>query len=240
MHGDGWRPQIEGLSSQFRCLRFDNRGMGRSHPRGVPITIEQMAEDARVLMDALGWQSAHVAGHSMGGLIAQHLALSEPKRVRSVALLCTFARGREATGLRPKTLWLGLRTFIGPRRMRRHAFLEMIFPRDYLRTVDRDMLAEQMSPLFGHDLADHPPIMKHQFAAISRYDATPNLGKLAGIPTLVVSARHDPIARPRAGKAIAAGIPGARYVEFSDASHGATIQCAREINDLLRGHFSAA
>ena len=240
MHGDGWLPQIEGLANQFRCLRFDNRGMGQSQPRGLAITIEQMAEDARILMDAEGWQSAHIVGHSMGGLIAQHLALSEPKRVRSLALLCTFARGAEATGIRPRTLWLGLRTFIGTRRMRRRAFLEMVFPAASLRGVDRDSLAEQMAPLFGHDLADHPPIMKHQFAAMSGYDATPNLGKLAGIPSLVISARHDPIALPRAGKAIAAGIPGARYIEFPEASHGATIQCAREMNDLLRQHFSAA
>ena len=83
MHGDGWLPQVEGLADQFRCLRFDNRGMGNSQPFGAPITIEQMAEDASVLMDAVGWQSAHVVGHSMGGLIAQHIALSQPSRVRN-------------------------------------------------------------------------------------------------------------------------------------------------------------
>jgi len=238
MHGDGWLPQVEGLSDQFRCLRFDNRGMARSQPIGASLTIEQMAEDARVLMDAAGLESAHVVGHSMGGLIAQHLAIAEPSRVRSLALLCTFARGTEATGLRPDMFWLGLRTFIGTRRTRRRAFLEMVFPRDYLRNVDRDALAEQLTPLFGHDLADHPPVIRQQLAAISRCDATPNLHELASIRTLVVSAAHDPIARPSAGKAIAAGIPGSRYVELPDASHGAPIQFAKEINHLLREHFS--
>jgi len=238
MHGDGWLPQFEGLADQFRCLRFDNRGMGKSQPIGAPLTIEQMAEDARVLMDAAGWESAHVVGHSMGGLIAQHLAISKPSRVRSLALLCTFARGTEATGLRTDMFWLGMRTFIGTRRMRRRAFLEMVFPRDYLRRVDRDALAEQLAPLFGHDLADHPPVMRQQLAAISRYDASAHLHQLASVRTLVVSARHDPIARPSAGKAIAAGIPGSRYVEFPDASHGAPIQFAKEMNHLLRQHFS--
>lgn len=238
MHGDGWLPQVEGLSDQFRCLRFDNRGMGKSQPIGAPLTIEQMGEDARVLMEAAGWESAHVVGHSMGGLIAQHLAISEPSRVRTLALLCTFARGEEATALRPNMFWLGLRTFIGTRRMRRHAFLEMVFPRDYLRTIGRDALAEQLAPLFGHDLAHHPPVIRKQLAAMSRYDATPHLHKLAGIRTLVVSAKHDPIARPSAGKAIAAGIPGSRYVELSDASHGAPIQFAKEINQLLWQHLT--
>ena len=238
MHGDGWLPQVEGLADQFRCLRFDNRGMGQSQPVGTAITIEQMAEDARVLMDAAGWESAHVVGHSMGGLIAQHLAISEPSRVRSLALLCTFARGKEATGLRPDMFWLGLRTFVGTRRMRRRAFLEMVFPRNYLRNVNRDALAEKMAPLFGQDLADHPPVIRQQLAAMSRYDATPLLHKLASIRTLVVSAMHDPIARTSAGKAIAAGIPDSCYVECAEASHGAPIQFAKEINHLLRQHFS--
>lgn len=240
MHGDGWLPQIDGLADQFLCLRFDNRGMGKSQPFGAPITIEQMAEDAAVIMDAVGWPSAHVVGHSMGGLIAQHLAISQPARVRSLALLCTFARGTEATSLRPEIFWLGLRTYIGSRRMRRRAFLRMVFPRDYLRNVDCDAIAEQMASLFGHDLAEHPQVMKHQLAAISRYDATPHLPKLPSIPTMVVSARHDPIARPCAGKAIAAGISDARYVELNEASHGAPIQFAQRINELLRGHWIAA
>jgi pimeloyl-ACP methyl ester carboxylesterase len=239
MHGDGWLPQVNGLSDRFRCLRFDNRGMGKSQPQRVPLTIEQMAEDARVLIDAQGWERVHVVGHSMGGLIAQHFAISQPSRVKSLALLCTFARGTEATAPRSSMVWLGLRTFVGTKRMRRRAFLEMVFPPDYLRDVDRDALAEQMAPLFGHDLASHPPVMRKQLAAIGRYDATPNLAKLSGIRTLVISARHDPIARPCAGKAIAAGILGARYVEFPDASHGAPIQCAKGINDLLIEHFAA-
>jgi len=79
--------------------------------------------------------------------------------------------------------------------------------------------------------------MKEQFAALRRYDATANLPKLSGLPTLVVSARHDCIARPSAGKTLAAGIGGSRYVEFPDAAHGVTIQCADAINDLLRRHF---
>src|SRR5439155_1633821 len=55
VHGDGWRPQVDALAGRFRCLTFDNRGMGRSQPAGGPVTVEQMAEDARALMDARGW-----------------------------------------------------------------------------------------------------------------------------------------------------------------------------------------
>lgn len=241
VHGDGWRPQVEGLRGRYRCLSFDNRGMGGSQPVGCPLTVQQMAEDARVLMDAQGWESAHVVGHSLGGLVALHLALENRRRVRSLALLCTFADGRVATRLTPGILWVGLRTRIGPRPLRRRAFLQLVMPPGAATSRRaQDDLAASLAPLFGHDLADQPPVTMKQMAAMRAYDATPRLGELAGLPTLVLSAAHDRIAPPAAGRALAAGIRGARYVEMSDASHGVTIQHAERVNTLLAEHFAEA
>jgi pimeloyl-ACP methyl ester carboxylesterase len=240
LHGDGWLPQVNGLSDRYRCLTFDNRGMGRSQPVGAPITVEQMAEDALALMNAQGWKSAHLVGHSLGGAIALQLALLEPTRVRSLSLLCTFACGADATKLSWPMFCLGLRTYIGTRRMRRHAFLEMVMPRESLRQIDRDVLADQLATLFGHDLADHPPVVMKQLAALRKYDATSELTKLSAIPTLVISAEHDCISKPEIGKALAAGIPGARLVEIPEAAHGVPMQCAEKINSLLHEHFSGA
>src|SRR5689334_10610168 len=67
VHGPGWQPQTDPLSRHFQCLSFDNRGVARSQPIGAALTIEQMAQDAVALMDAQGWDSAHLVGHSMGG-----------------------------------------------------------------------------------------------------------------------------------------------------------------------------
>ncbi len=78
-----------------------------------------------------------------------------------------------------------------------------------------------------------------QLSAMRAYDATPELGRLAGLPTVVAVAGHDRIARPEIGRAMAAGIPGARLVEFPDAAHGVCIQRAEEINAQLDGHFSS-
>src|SRR5262249_15194720 len=125
VHGDGWRPQVDALASRFRCLSFDNRGMGRSQPDGGFISVEQMADDALTILDAESVEPAHVVGHSLGGLIALHLALEARSRVRSLALLCTFADGKAAAPLTLRMLWLGLRTRIGTRRMRRRAFLQL-------------------------------------------------------------------------------------------------------------------
>jgi pimeloyl-ACP methyl ester carboxylesterase len=133
--------------------------------------------------------------------------------------------------------WLGLRTYLGTRRMRRRAFTQLVLPPALL--MDRDIWAERLAPLFGHDLADHPPVVMKQLAAMRAYDATPRLHDLAGLPTLVVAARYDRIARPEVVRALASSIAGSRLVEFDDAAHGVTIQCADRINALLHGHFSA-
>ena len=237
VHGRGWTPQVEELRSHFRCLIFDNRGMGESQPAAVPITVEQMAKDSLWLMSELGWDSAHVVGHSLGGPVALQMALDSPERVRSLSLLCTVARGRDATRVSLPILSLGLRGRIGTRRSRRRAFLSIVMAKSELDRVDRDTSAEELEPLFGHDLAIQPPVAMKQLVALRRYDARERLATLAGIPTLVMSASHDPIAPPRFGRALAAGIPEAQYVEFSDAAHGLPMLHAGRVNQLLRAHW---
>jgi pimeloyl-ACP methyl ester carboxylesterase len=238
--GRGWQPQVGSLCAQFRCLTFDNRGVGRS-PRGEgPLTIESMAADALALADAERLDRFHVLGHSMGGLIALHLALTNRDRVKSLALLCTFADGRRATRLSGRVLMLALRSRIGTKAMRRNGMIRMIMPDAYVRQHDAETLAQDLGVLFGRDLADQPRILQHQLRAMSRYSAIPRLHELSGIPTLVMSALHDPIAPPSLGKEIAARIDGARYVEFSDASHALPIQLAREVNALLLEHLVGA
>lgn len=246
VHGEGWRPQLDALTDRYTCLWFDNRGMGRSQPAGVPgaeITVQQMAEDAAALLDAAGWEAAHIVGHSLGGLVALHLALTAPKRVRSLSLLCTFAGGGDAAPPTPRMIWVGARTRIGTRRMRRRAFLRLVMSPEGAHAAGPagpDALAERLAPLFGHDLADQPPIVDQQLKAMRAYDATPRLGELAGVPTLVVNAEHDPIAPPRSGRKLAGGIPGARYAELPGASHGVPIQFPDRINSLLLDHLAAA
>jgi len=238
--GEGWRPQIDGLGDRFTLVAFDNRGIGASTLLPGRLTIEDMAQDALAVVNSLGVQRFHLAGHSMGGLIAQEVALTAPSRVCSLAFLCTFARGSQASRLTAAMLLTTLRTRIGTRSMRRNAFVELVMPAAYLQQSDRTQLAERLRPLFGHDLADQPSIVLKQVRAMARYDAGDRLRLLAGIPTLVLNASADRIAQPAFGRELASLIPGARYVELPDAGHGVTIQHAHAVNDLLRQHFSSA
>jgi pimeloyl-ACP methyl ester carboxylesterase len=238
--GEGWRPQREALRDRYTVVSFDNRGIGHSTFAGRALTVEAMADDALAIADAEKLDRFHVAGHSMGGLIAQQIALSAPDRVLSLALLCTFLRGREAARLTPAMVWTALRTRVGTRAMRRRAFTALVMPAAYLRRAGAGTVAVGLAPLFGRDLAEQPGIVMRQVAAMARFDASGRLAQLASIPTLVVSAAHDRIAPPRYGRSLARAIPGARHVEIAEGAHGVTIQCAEVVNGLLDEHFQEA
>jgi pimeloyl-ACP methyl ester carboxylesterase len=213
---------------------FDNRGIGRSQPCRGALTIQAMAADALALMDAAGWESAHVVGHSMGGLIAQQLALGAPHRVRSLCLQCTFSRGPEAARLTPWVLWMNLRIRLGTRRARRRAFLEMVMPPGAVSDANADSLAAEMSALVGRDLCEQPPILMKQVMAMKRHDISSKLSALASIPTRVLSAEHDPIAPPQYGRRLASLIPGASFELLPGASHAVTIHAAETVNERMR------
>jgi len=234
----GWQPQIEGLADRFTLISFDNRGIGGSTCKPGPLSIAAMARDALAVLDAEGITDAHIAGHSMGGTIAQEIALTAPERVRSLALLCTFARGAQATALTATLLWTGLRTRIGSRAMRRNAFLELVMPASALASANRVEMARALGDLFGHDLADQAPITMAQLRATRAHDRLAELARLAAIPTLVVLAEHDRIARARFGRMLAAAIPGASLVELPDAGHGVPIHQPARINELLSAHWN--
>ena len=135
--GEGWRPQIDALREHHAIVALDNRGIGGSTYRAATLTIEDMAGDVLAIADAEGFDRFHLAGHSIGGLIAQEIALRARHRVLTLALLCTFERGRQASRLTPDIIWKGLRTRIGSRAMRRQAFMELVMPGAYLAGADR-------------------------------------------------------------------------------------------------------
>src|SRR5947209_4904814 len=87
-----WSPVAARLAAEYRVIRLDNRGVGRSSAPDGPYTTRQMADDAAGLLDHLGLAPVHLAGHSMGGQIAQELALARPGLVRSLMLLASYLR----------------------------------------------------------------------------------------------------------------------------------------------------
>src|SRR5262245_44842267 len=103
MPGDAWLGSLPFLHG-FRAIYFDNRGTGRSDKPAGPYTVVQMADDAAGLLDHLGIGSAHVYGVSMGGMIAQELALRHPGKVRSLVLGCTLCGGEQSRMAEPEII----------------------------------------------------------------------------------------------------------------------------------------
>ena len=238
--GEGWRPQIDALKDRFTVLWIDNRGIGQSVITSGALRIEDMAADVLAVADVERLREFHLVGHSMGGLIAQQVALTATNRVLTLGLLCTFLKGSQGAAMSLPLLVTAMRSRIGTRRMRRHAFVELVMPQAYLASVDRDELCAGLQGLFGRDLAEQPSIVMKQVRAMSKFDVSSRLGSLAGVPTLVMSAEHDRIARPEYGRALAAAIPGSTFYEVQRAGHAVTIQCADEVNAVLIRHLVEA
>ena len=113
----GWEPVVEPLARSFDVILFDNRGIGESDAPAGPYTAAQMAGDALQVLDEAGVERAHVLGTSLGGMVAQELALAHPERVDKLVLACTTPGGAESFPMPEQTLKLiqngaSLRDFI--------------------------------------------------------------------------------------------------------------------------------
>ena len=99
-----WFKQLPALAERYQVVVFDNRGVGGSDKPDEPYSIAGMADEARGVLDGLGLGPAHVLGVSMGGMIAQELALRHPSMVRGLVLACTTLGGAAATPMSPQTM----------------------------------------------------------------------------------------------------------------------------------------
>ena len=235
-----WAPQLRGLAGSFRCIAVDHRGIGGSEGDLADLTVDRMARDALALVDALHLDRVHVVGHSLGGVVAQRLALIAPERTRSLSLMCTFSGGRDLARPSARLMWLGLRSRVGTRAMRRAAFARLVMPDALVDERGLEAVASELEGVFGRSLAAPPPIADRQLAALRAHDERGRLGELAPIPTWVAGGRLDPIAEAPCVRALAAAIPGARYREWANASHALPIHLADEVNAALAEHLARA
>jgi pimeloyl-ACP methyl ester carboxylesterase len=238
--GKFWKPQVRALSQHHQVAWFDNHGAGKSEGRRRrrPFTMRDFGRHAAGVMDALGWDQAHIVGISMGGMIAQELALGHRHKVRSLSLLVTHAGGLRNLFPSRRGVSLFVRGFLGPRAGRAEAMLELAFPRDYLETLDMERLRKGA----GRDSVSGAPVKDRlsQMAAVLTHRTDRRLGELAGVPTLVIKAGRDVLIRPQAVDALHGAIPGARMVEYPHAGHAVLFQCADELNAELLAHFRSA
>ena len=105
---ENWKPQIRAFKRQFRVITFDNRGVGGSSHLPGPITIEAMVSDTLALLDHLEIGRAHILGYSLGGIVAQEIAISHPERVSKLILASTMAVSDGSDGSAEVRSWGGI------------------------------------------------------------------------------------------------------------------------------------
>jgi len=212
-----WHPDlIAGLARSFRVITYDNRGTGRSDKPDIPYSLEMFAADAVALLDALELDRVHLFGVSMGGMIAQELALRYAPRLHTLTLGCTTFGGRNAVPPPPESIKLltAPRDGASEEEIIRRGW-PLAFTPAFIRD-HRDRLEESIPRLLAHPT----PV----FAYKRHLDATYGLktyDRLPGIPTptLVTTGADDVLIPAKNAEILAQRIPGARLHIIPAAGH---------------------
>jgi 3-oxoadipate enol-lactonase len=200
------------LDSRYRTIVLDNRGAGRSDVPPGPYPIALMASDALAVLDAAGVESAHVFGISMGGMIAQELALQNPKRVTSLILGCTAAGGPTAVRAEPEVSQL----LMNRGGMTPDEAATASIPYIYDSGTSRDRIDDDLA--IRRPWLARPEGYNAQLQGILAWESYSRLPQLK-VATLVIHGETDKLVPMENGKLIAARIPAAKLVTLPHASH---------------------
>jgi len=216
----GALPQLLADRGGREVAVFDHRGVGESDVPPGPYTIADLTKDAVSILDAANWPKAHVLGISMGGMVAQNLAIDTPNRVSGLVLGCTTHGGRLSTPPPPDFIdtcrsW----TDGDPAAQHRFAdkFLDFNLPKEWDSLPGGARLRSQMLDRFLETSRSEEGLAG-QFSALSRFSSLKNLPSIQS-PTLVVHGDQDQVVPPANGDSLAGHIPGARMLSWPGAGH---------------------
>jgi pimeloyl-ACP methyl ester carboxylesterase len=225
-------PFLELLRRDFDVIAYDHRGVGASTQLDGPVTTSQMADDAAALLDALELDDAHVLGISMGGMIAQELALEHPERVRTLTLGCTYCGG-DGSALASEMVIGKLAEAMGS------GDRERALRAGWEVNVSERMAEDDEAYAAFHALALQRavavPVIMQQMQACAAHDTSARLPQLQP-PTLVIHGTEDQMLPVQNGQLIASRIPGARLEIFEDVGHLFFVERPARSAELVREH----
>ena len=226
----GWMLQVPEFSKHYRVITFDNRDVGQSKQADGPYEIAEMARDALALADDLELDTFHLLGMSMGGAIAQEMALIAPERLRSLTLVVTFAGGGNWAEERAR-LWSHVRGQID-----RDTHLDwlLLFGMSEQFYEDPARIEYSKRLMRANPHPQSPEAFQRQVTASGRHEARDRLPQIA-VPTHVIGAEHDTLVPVWKSKEIADLIPGATYSVMPGAPHALNMERAEEFNEMVLG-----
>lgn len=207
-------PVIGRYAAGFDCIRYDNRGAGRSPAPWRLTSVPELAGDAVRLLDALGIDSAHVYGLSMGGMVAQEVALRFPDRVRALVLGGTTHGGPRAVLPSPR-IAAALASAGAPAALRAQLVGRALFARGFRER--EPALVRRYLGLLGQHRSSARGTVSHLTAA-AYHNTRARLGRITA-PTLVLHGAKDALTPPANARQLARAIPGARLELVPDAGH---------------------
>jgi pimeloyl-ACP methyl ester carboxylesterase len=223
---------LELLRPDFDVIAYDHRGVGASTPLDGGVTIRQMADDAAGLLAALQIDSAHVVGISMGGMIAQELALNHAERVRTLTLGCTYCGGEGSALASPEDL-SGLVEAMGS------GDRERALRAGWEINVSATLAADDEAFATFHQIAMRRAVavavIMQQMQACMAHDTNARLGQIA-MPTLVIHGTEDRLLPVQNGRLIASRIPAARLEIFDGVGHLFFWERPERSAELVREH----
>lgn len=229
-----WRPQIPGLAERFRVIAFDNRGVGRTSAPSDPFSIRDLCHDTIGLMDALGVQRAHVFGISMGGMIAQEVAIGHPERVGALVLGCTTPGSSQAAGIDQ------LRGDIDGFRetFKNGDSPDLEWFSEFLKRLWTDhalLRSESALQDFVLSLIRFPPTphgLRNQAEAVDAHDAFDRLSCISA-PALVITGDEDGLIDPENSAILADLIPEAELCVFPRLRHAFHLERPDLVNPVI-------
>jgi pimeloyl-ACP methyl ester carboxylesterase len=217
----GWIRQIPFFRKYYRVITFDNRGAGKSDKPPGPYSTRMMADDTLGLMDLLGIEKARIMGASMGGMIAQELAINYPQRVMKLILACTYASQDETSG---DTLEQAKFLRLTPGE-KASAMIGLAFNKPLYRFVF-GLLARVQTRLVGTSGNAGIPGQSEACRTHNTLDRLP----LITAPTLVIVGTGDRIIKPVSSEVIGGTIPNAKAVRIEGGSHCFSFEMKNEFN----------
>jgi pimeloyl-ACP methyl ester carboxylesterase len=228
---DLWEPSfVRKLSRDFKVVTFDNRGMGDTPPGTEEFTIERFARDTAGLMDAMGIERAHLLGYSMGGYVAQELALQDPDRIDRLVLLDTEPGSSNGTCIARDVL-NHLADMSGTPDDRSRRLNNFLYPQDWL-----ERHGKELKEVFAIHY-EHPPdgvaVLK-QAAAMCEWKGAYDRLPLLRLPALVIAGGADEVIPPQKSREMAELIAGARFVKVEGGGHGLIFQFPTQLARMIR------